>query len=75
MLGGWFGEEAEDAGKAVDEGALADGADFAVAEEARDRQRPKAFLHRADVVMRRAVHPFAASETGEEQRGARLTRL
>ena len=47
-----FCKQAKHAGEPMDEGPLADGADFTVAEETRDRQRSEAFLHRPDIVMR-----------------------
>src|SRR5207247_1076603 len=65
------GEEADDAGETVDEWLFADRADLPVAEEAGGGQRAEILMQGVDVVIGRAVHAFAASETTEQHRAVR----
>ena len=55
----------------MDERLLADRADFAVAEEAGGGDRADGLMEGVDVVVGRAVHAFAATETTEQHRAVR----
>src|SRR5690606_18308268 len=64
-------EDRDRARGAVQEAAIADEADLAVAEEAAERERAQVAAQRLAVVIRDAVEPGAAPEAREEQRAAR----
>src|SRR5262245_39018101 len=61
-------KQAERAGVAVQEGGAADGADFAVAEEAPERHRPQSIAEELGVVIGAAEEVLPSTHTGEEQR-------
>src|SRR4051812_20606896 len=62
-------EEGHARGEAVDEVLAADGAEFALREEPRDRDRPRLPAHGRGVVVRRGEQPRPAPVAAEHQRG------